>query len=86
MDNSLSMKCPKGNQFSKNRKEYYHEHKASRLGGNNDFYRKVIHGLPQRNNYNTLWSRDCVASLNICHSFVSCFQTKAAAHYLQPNR
>jgi len=84
--NSLSMKCPKGNRFSKNRKEYYHQHKASRYSSHDGFYRRQIHGRPHCKEFNTLCSRDYVASLKICRSFVSYFQTGAAAFYLRPIR
>jgi len=39
--NSLSMKCPKGNRFSKNRKAYYHQHKASRYKSHDGFLSKT---------------------------------------------
>ena len=38
MVNSLSMKFLKGNRFSKNRKEYYHQHKASRYKSHDSVY------------------------------------------------
>ena len=38
MDNSLSMKCLKGNPISKNRKEYCHHHKASCYKTHDGFY------------------------------------------------
>jgi len=82
VDNSLSMKCPKGNQFSENHKEYYHQHKASCFKSHDSFYQKN-HGLSQCNNCNILWSCDFMASLNICLSFVSYFQIGAVAEYLQ---
>jgi len=70
----------------KNSKEYYHQHKASHYSSLDGFYRRQIHELSHCNECNTLWSCDYVASLNISRSFISYFQTGAAAFYLRPIR
>ena len=51
MDNNDFLK---GNQFLKNRKEYYHQHKASCYNTHSSFYQKGIHRLLQCNICNTL--------------------------------
>ena len=68
----LIMQCPKGNA------KYY----ISRQGR---YYRKVIHGLSQCKNCNTLFSRDYIASLNICRSFRHYFERGCAPNYLKRN-
>ena len=69
-NNKLSMKCLKGNSW------YYN----SRQGR---YYRKEIHGLSQCKKCNTLFSRDYIASLNICRSFKHYFHEGCAAEYLK---
>ena len=57
----LRMKCPKGNATYYNR--YF-----------NREFRKQIHGLSHCGCCKRLFSRDYIASLNICRSFVSYFK------------
>ena len=66
----LSMQCPKGNA------KYYNSRQER-------YYRKIIHGLSQCKNCNTLFSRDYIASLNICRSFRYYIGHGCAPDYLE---
>ena len=65
----FSMKCPKKNS------EYFHR-------GRNKNYKKQIHGLSFCCGCKKLFARDYIASMNICRSFVSYFNTGGAVDYL----
>ena len=66
----LKMKCPKGEVT-------YHNYRL------NKEYRKDIHGLSHCECCKKLFSRDYIASMNICRSFVSYFQYGVPLDYLR---
>ena len=66
----LKMKCPKGNAT------YYNEYLKKEC-------RKEIHGLSHCGNCKKLFSRDHIASMNICRSFVSYFKDGKPLFYLK---
>ena len=66
----IKMKCPKG-------KATYHSHRLKKE------FRKNIHGLSHCKCCKKLFSRDYIASMNICRSFVSYFQYGVPLDYLR---
>ena len=69
-NHDLKMKCPKG-------KDTHHNYRL------NKEYRKDIHGLSHCKCCNRLFSRDYIASMNICRSFVDYFQYDVPLDYLR---
>ena len=66
----MKMKSPKG-------KNTYHSHRYNKT------FRKDIHGLSYCKCCKTLFSRDYIAAMNICRSFVRYFQYDVPLDYLR---